>query len=284
MAATTITRESMTDNVTVWNVTRIGSAIYDKIDAVLGANITFGGLVSSEGFGSHTFSAGGTGANTLTLRNTTSGTGNYSGLLVGNNSTASLGALFGFSSAYTSAGSYYASGVTVESTGAGGLQLNASNASGPIRIFSGNTQRYAIDSAGVHTYLNSSVTLIPMADGTAAAPSISFASDTNTGIARTAADTGVLAAGGAAMLQWEDAGGGLARVTVKGYTGAASPGLRVERGTSSGFEAPGSLQLTDKDGVLYYLWVDTTGDLRISTTAVTGVTGDTIGTVVGTQA
>lgn len=153
--ATTITRESMTDNVTVWNVTRIGSAIYDRIDTILGAALTLGGVLTVEGYGSHIFTAGGAGANTLTLRNTTSGTGAYAGLLVGNNSTAALGALFGFSSAYTTAGAYFASGVTLESTGTGGLQLFASNASGPIRMYTGGTQRLAIDSAGVLTPLNS---------------------------------------------------------------------------------------------------------------------------------
>lgn len=146
----------MTDGVTAWNVTRIGSAIYDKIDAVLGgANIVFGGVVSAEGFGGHSFSSGGTGANTIDIRNTTSGTGNFAGVRIGNNSTSALGALFGFSSTYTTSGRYVASGLTIESNGAGGLQLSASDASGPIRMYTGGTQRLAIDSVGVLTPLNS---------------------------------------------------------------------------------------------------------------------------------
>ena len=99
MAATTITRESMTDGVTAWTVTRIGSAIYDRIDTVLGANITFGGTVSAEGFGTHAISTGGTGTNRWQIRNTTSGTANRASFDVGNNSDANLGRLIALSSA-----------------------------------------------------------------------------------------------------------------------------------------------------------------------------------------
>lgn len=139
MAATTIGRESMTDGTTVWNVARIGSAIYDRVDALIASNITFGGTVSAEGFGVHNFSTGGTGANVLAVRNTTSGTTNYAELRTGNNSSATIGRLMAFSSAYTSGGAYVASAAVLEGSGAGGLNLFASDASGQIKFWTGGS-------------------------------------------------------------------------------------------------------------------------------------------------
>ena len=151
MAATTISRESMTDGVTAWDVARIGSAIYDKIDAVLGANITFGGTLSAEGFGSHVFSSGGTGTQRLQVRNTTSGTTMRASLDVGNNSTAELVRIVGLSSAHTASGYLQASGGIVEANGAGGLSIACTDASGVMRFYTGAsvTERMRIDASGL---------------------------------------------------------------------------------------------------------------------------------------
>jgi hypothetical protein len=134
-------------------------ALLDKIDALFNgtrsATFTLGTLLAVDGFGVHNFSAGGTGANVVAVRNTTAGTGNYSELRAGNDSSASLGRFIVTASTYTSVGATYQSGVTIDSAGAGGLNLAASHASGPFRLFTGNTQRLAIDSVGVLTPLNS---------------------------------------------------------------------------------------------------------------------------------
>jgi len=53
--------------------------------------------------------------------------------------------------------------------------------------------------------------------------------------------------------------------------------LQLHRG--SGSNTPGFIRLSDENGVFWYLFVDTTGDLRIHTAAPSG----TLGTVVGTQ-
>ena len=151
MAATTISRESMTDGVTAWDVARIGSAIYDKIDALIGANITFGGTLSAEGFGSHVFSSGGTGTQRLQVRNTTSGTTMRASLDVGNNSTAELVRIVGLSSAHTASGYLQASGGIVEANGAGGLSIACTDASGVMRFYTGAsvTERMRIDASGL---------------------------------------------------------------------------------------------------------------------------------------
>ena len=73
------------------------------------------------------------------VRNTTSGTGNFSEVRAGNNATDTLMRLKALSSAFTTSGYDFASGVTVEATGSGGLNLAASDASGPFRIYTGGT-------------------------------------------------------------------------------------------------------------------------------------------------
>lgn len=57
--------------------------------------------------------------------------------------------------------------------------------------------------------------------------------------------------------------------------------INVGRNSNATYPRPGYIMLEAKDGTDYFLWVDTTGDLRIDTSAPTTV--DTGGDVVGTQ-
>jgi hypothetical protein len=149
MAATTITRASLTDGVSVWNAALVGSAIYDKIDAVIAGTITFGGLVRSEGFGDHLFAAGGTGANVVIVRNTSSGAGNYAEFRLGNDSNSAIGRVVALSSNYTSSGLYSTAGVTLAAGGAGGLSIAATDAGGEVRFYAGGTTEIAkFDTSG----------------------------------------------------------------------------------------------------------------------------------------
>src|SRR5262245_15304999 len=103
MAATTITRATWTNDTgsaaapnadgTILNNTRLQNDIYAKIDEMFAgagsyATFTFGGKIAVEGFGNHLFSAGGSGTNSITVRNTTAGTGNSAFLSVGNDASA----------------------------------------------------------------------------------------------------------------------------------------------------------------------------------------------------
>jgi len=103
-------------------------------------------------FGSHYISSGGTGVNSLKIRNTTSGTGNYSGLSVGNDSDAELFNILSFSSTYTTSGANIASGTRLENNATGGLTLVAGNPSGVINFFTGGEtsakQRMIINASG----------------------------------------------------------------------------------------------------------------------------------------
>lgn len=64
--------------------------------------------------------------------------------------------------------------------------------------------------------------------------------------------------------------------------GTVGPSVQVERNSNGTTPTPGCLSVMDKNGTVYWIWVDTTGDLRINATTQPGGT-DTIGTVVGTQ-
>lgn len=134
----------------------------DNLTATLTGTFTIsGGLFAADGFGTHTFSAGGTGTQRLQVRNTTSGTGNQASLDIGNNSTATLGRFVALSSAFTPSGYSLASGVVLEGNGAGGLSLAASDAAGDVRLYAGGsgTARLTVDDTGLTTVTNLQATI-----------------------------------------------------------------------------------------------------------------------------
>ena len=152
--ASTITRATWTDDTgsvsapnndgTVINNTRLQADVYDKIDEMFAgagsyATLTLGGRLAVDGFGDHFFSAGGSGANQLALRNTSAGTGNYARLRIGNNTSISALVLDAFSSTYTSAGAEFADGQQIMGTLSGGLSIGNSHASGVLRFYAGGT-------------------------------------------------------------------------------------------------------------------------------------------------
>lgn len=147
MAATTIARATLTDGVSVWNAALVGTAIYDKVDLLISSNINFGGTLGAEGFGTHSFTAGGTGANTLQVKNSTAGTGNYARVMIyGDTTYLSCQA---YSSTYTTSTYNVQAGAALVSNGAGGLSIVSTDASGTIRFFSGGiTERGQFDAQG----------------------------------------------------------------------------------------------------------------------------------------
>lgn len=303
MAASTVTRTTWTNDTgtpasPVGDGTLINNArlqdIYAAIDQMFSGagsytTLTLGGVLVAEGFGVHNFSAGGTGANVIAVRNTTAGTGNYSELRIGNNATAALARLLATSSTYTTVGATYQSGVTLDATGAGGLNLSASDAAGPLRIFTGGaTQRYAIDSAGTHTYLNSTVSSIPMADGSAASPSIRFQADTDTGFYRVTSNEIGVAGNGVQIMSLQR--GAQTTVFISGTansTGANTGNMLSVGRNTSGSGAAGTVGFQTRTAANgRAVWVDDSGNLRIHTAPPTEdntTVADTAGTVVGTQ-
>jgi hypothetical protein len=143
MAATTISRATWTDGAsptgTLINNARLQADVYDKIDALIAGNLTFGGTVSSEAFGTHSISAGGTGDQVFRVRNTSAGTTNRAWLAAGNDAGEDRSYLLSTSSTYTPSGSFIADGTVLVGQGAGGMSINASNASGAIRLYTGGS-------------------------------------------------------------------------------------------------------------------------------------------------
>ena len=89
-------------------------------------------------FGTHTWSAGGTGSNILAIRNTAAGTGNRAEVYIGNNLASYEGVLSTYSSTFSTSGSEIADSLRVASFGVNGLSLAAIDASGDVRIYSRN--------------------------------------------------------------------------------------------------------------------------------------------------
>jgi hypothetical protein len=290
----TLTNDTGTPSSPVGDGTLLNAAdrvaVLDRIDELFNgtraSTFTLGTLLAVDGFGVHNFSAGGTGANVVAVRNTTAGTGNYTELRAGNDSSASLGRFIVTASTYTSVGATYQAGLTIDSSGAGGLNLAASHASGPLRLFTGgSTQRYAIDSAGTHTYLNSTVTAIPLAAGSVSSPSLTCATDTNTGLYFTAATLNVAVDGVQAATFTATANSVAVTATGGAFgTGALRIGALITAArNTSGSGAPGLFRCIDRGGSNRYLWCRDNGDWQTSTSAPDESTGDNTGTVIGTQ-
>ncbi len=164
MAASTITRDTWTNDSgttsspigdgTLLTNSVLQNHIYARIDAMFagaGAYATFelGGLLKADGFGAHTFSAGGTGSQSLNVRNTTAGTGNLAQINIGNDASATLGLIASFASTYSSSGPNQANGVVIATNGAGGLSVGTNNAAGIIRLYTGVlAEQMRIDAAG----------------------------------------------------------------------------------------------------------------------------------------
>lgn len=157
------------------------------------------------------------------------------------------------------------------------------------------TGKTVVTTAGAQTITGaltlSGANVVTVTAGSAAAPSIHFATDTITGFYLSAASTIGFAAAGvsiATLVGAQTGGNGPAFSIPSGAYGNAAgttgPMIGVGRNTS-GSTAPGHVALADKSGAVWYLWVDTTGDLRIANAAVQadGAPSDTSGTVVGTQ-
>jgi hypothetical protein len=223
MAATTITRATITDDSgsgtdgTIINSAWVGTAIYDKVDA----------LMTGATWQREASAAAGT-VSTITKNTSTTG---VASVIAATSASDVAGMIQAFGPSYSTSNSAIASSVRVVSNLSGGLSLVATDASGILRFYVGGetTLAASLQKSGGATALS----VASLANGTGA---------------------------------------------VTGQT------VAIGRNTS-GSGAPGCLILSDKAGTAYYLWVDTTGDLRIGSAPPEedGTPADTSGTVVGTQ-
>lgn len=124
-------------------------AIFDEVDAVLAAAVTIGGVISSEAFGAHTFSAGGTGVNRIIIRNTTPGTGNYAALDLGNDASANALRIYATATTFTPSAWVLADAGHIEIGRVGGLSYATTHASATQRWYTNSTERLRLNAAGI---------------------------------------------------------------------------------------------------------------------------------------
>jgi trimeric autotransporter adhesin len=107
-----------------WNLYMAGTAAN-----YMAGSLSIGGLFTSTAFGSNIFSAGGTGYNKLTIRNTTAGTANGAQLSIGSDTDPDQLYIQSFSSTFTTSGMNIAAGAVINGEGAGGLSIAATQSS-----------------------------------------------------------------------------------------------------------------------------------------------------------
>lgn len=285
----TLTNDTGTPSVPVGDGTLLSAAdraaLLDAIDAVLSGAVTVGGVLSAEGFGTHAFSSGGTGGNILNVRNTTAGTGNHGAVYVGNDASATGLVLQQLSSTFTGANNL----AQIVAQLSGGLRVITTHATGPLELGTNSTVRAAIDGSGVWTFTGSSITALPLGNGSAGSPSLTFASDTDTGLYRVASDDVGLSLGGVLSFEFGKISGAQGRsldIASGAWGTGAVQGNRIQIGrNSSGNGASGSLGMANRPGTTYFLWPDASANLRIDVIPPTedNSASDTGGTVVGTQ-
>lgn len=279
MAASTITRSTWTDGAagTVVNNARLQADVYDRVDALFTAAFTFGATLAVEGFGSHTFSAGGTGSNAISVRNTTAGTGNLATVNVGNDAASDALLIGATSSTFTASGDIPQDGALLRCSRAGGIALSTNHASGSIRFHTGAS---FVERARINT------TSLLLPDGVAATPGVAFLSDVDTGLFLSGGGICVSLSGALRQI-FAGASGAFCSLSLSSSangTGVGATGNVITLGrNSSGGTAPGLLHLTRADDLAGYLWTDNSGNVRTHTAAPDESTGVTIGTVVGTQ-
>ena len=151
---------NLSDSFEVIASTAVGG---DAISGTTLLAVSQAGLLTVSGFGTNSFSAAGTGEQTLKLQNTTAGVGNYVRFNLSTD-IASVGVLDGYSSTYTTANQSVQSGVLLGATAAGGLSIAATHASGAIRFYSGgSTLRGQFSAAGnllINTTLDSAQLMV----------------------------------------------------------------------------------------------------------------------------
>ena len=135
--------------VVVPNNETVGGTLSVTGATTLSSAVNMTGLLTVSGFGTNIFSAGGTGDNAVTIRNTTAGTANTAYFAMGNDASVSVLEIYATSSTYTTSAPYYQDGVTIRASRVGGLSIASTNASGAIRFYTGgSTERWVINSGG----------------------------------------------------------------------------------------------------------------------------------------
>lgn len=157
-----------------YSVQTSGGGFSDKLTISAAGDVGIPvGLLTVSGFGTHSFTAGGTTDNLLRVRNTSSsGTTARAVMQIGNDGYDAAGQFFVLSSTYATVGPEIANAVILRSLTPAGLVLAAQDASGDVRIWSRNALALAFGASQAATFTGS-VTM-PYGLVTAGAGSVYF--------------------------------------------------------------------------------------------------------------
>lgn len=160
MAASTITRDSWVNDTgtasapvgdgTLLANTVLQNHIYARIDELFSGagsytTLTLGGLLVAEGFGTHSFSAGGSGGNIVLVRNTTAGTTNYAQFQLGIDGVVTdAGHVRATTSTFTATGVYQQDGLHVVGARLGGVTIGSTNATANVYVYTNSTKRLTV--------------------------------------------------------------------------------------------------------------------------------------------
>lgn len=278
-------------------------------------NTTIAGTLTVNGFGTHAFSAGGTGGNLLSVVNTTSGAANYARYALTAGTAA--GSVYLFSQGYTTSTWDVAEALALRAESAGGLSISATHASGTIRFYTGGTTlrgevlatgildwAYGADFAGDFSVATSKFTVASATGNTVVAGTFTAAGDVgmaatkklyfdgvamsgDTYITESSADLISVYAGGVEIAEFTNQDAvSVKALIVPGFdrgSSAIGPTILIGRNTYASAPAAGALRLTEMGGTIHYIWVDASSQARISTTAFTSATDSSTGWVIGTQ-
>ncbi len=129
----------------------VKTELYNQIDALIAQFLSTGGVLTVNGFGTHTFSAGGASGNSLKLENTTSGAAAETNIWSKAGTTNFY--IEAFSQGFTTFGAAFQSGASLNCDGAGGISFVAGNAAGVARFYTGGTTlRAQINANGTQTW------------------------------------------------------------------------------------------------------------------------------------
>jgi len=112
---------------------------YSGSGFVANGSLLVGSLLTVSGAGTNTFDATTTGTQAVRVRNLSNGSAARSSFYVGNDGSATRFTLDVYSSTFSAGAPQYADGVALVASGSGGLNINASHASGDVRIYSRGT-------------------------------------------------------------------------------------------------------------------------------------------------
>lgn len=132
----------------IWDKADV-DAILDAIDALIAADITFGGLVSTQGMGLHQFGANADLAQGIAIHNPSLGANASVEVRLGNANEGTAGRIVVGGATNTALAAPFGPDLLTLACSRVGVQIAATGASGSVRMFTGAAERWRVENDGV---------------------------------------------------------------------------------------------------------------------------------------